>query len=77
MRDKRGKNRVLVERPDGKRPLGRPGRRYDHIKIDLHKVGWGSMAGIVLVLEKARWRALVDAVLKLQVPQNAGNFLVS
>ena len=67
MRDKTGENRVLVGRPGGKRILVRPRRRQE-IKMDLQKVGWGSMAWIVLVLKKARWRALVDAVLKLRVP---------
>jgi len=63
-------------RPDGKRPLGRPRRRWeDNIKMDLQKVGWKGKDWIDLAQDSDRWRALVNVVMNLRVPQNAGNFL--
>ena len=70
--------RVLVGKPEGKRPLVRPRRRWeDNIKMDLQEVGCGGMDWIELVQDRGRWRALVNAVMNLRVPQNAGNFLTS
>jgi hypothetical protein len=66
----------LVGRSEGKRPFGRPRHRWeDNIKIDLQEVVWGGMAWIDLAQDRDRWWALVNAVMNLQVPQNAGNFL--
>jgi hypothetical protein len=63
---------------DGKRPLGRPRRRWeDNIKMDLQDVGCGCLGWIELARDRGRWRALVNAVMNLRVPQNAGNFLTS
>jgi len=56
-------------KPEGKRPLGRPRHRWDYnIKMDFQEVGCGSMDWIGLAEDRDRWRALVNAVMKLRVP---------
>jgi hypothetical protein len=62
--------RALVGKPEGRRPLGRPRRRWeDNIKMDLRKVGWGGgIDWIDLAQDRDRWRALVNAVMNLRVP---------
>jgi hypothetical protein len=69
MEEKRNAYRLLVKKPEGKRPLGRPTRRWvDNIKIDLAEVVWGDVDWIGLAQDKNRWRALVNSVLNHRVP---------
>jgi len=69
MGERRGIYRVLVGKPEGKRPLGRPRHRWeDNIKMDLQEVGWGAIDWIKLVQDRDSWRGLVNAVMNLQVP---------
>jgi hypothetical protein len=59
--------RVLMRKPEGKRPLGIPRRRWeDGIRIDLRKIGWGSIVWIQLARDRDRWRALVNTVMNLR-----------
>jgi hypothetical protein len=67
--DKRNAYRLLVGKPEGKRPLGRPRRRWvDNITMDLGEVGWCDVDWIDLAQDRNRCRALVNSVLNLRVP---------
>ena len=73
MGEGRGVHRVLVGKPEGKRPLGRPRRRWeDNIKMDLQKVGGGCGDWMELAQDRDRWWALVSTVMKLRVPKEQG-----
>jgi hypothetical protein len=65
----RGVYRVLVWRPEGKRPLGRPRRRWeDNIKLDVREIGINGMNWIQLAQDRVQWRAFVNTVMNFRVP---------
>jgi hypothetical protein len=69
MGEQRNAYGILVGKPEGKRPLGRPRRRWvDNIKMDLREIGWDGMDWIDLAQERDQWRALVNTVMNLWVP---------
>jgi hypothetical protein len=77
VRKGRGGYKILVGKPERKRPLGGPKRRReDNIKMDLQDVGWG-MNWIDKAQDRDGWPAVVNGAMNLRVPQSAGNFLVS
>jgi hypothetical protein len=61
--------RILVGKPEGKRPLGRPKCKWvNNIIVDLREIGWDGMDWINLAQDRDQWRALVDTVMNLRVP---------
>ena len=76
MGEGRGVHRVLVGKPEGKRPLGRPRRRWkNNIKMELQEVGGGCGDGMELAQDRKRWRALVSTVWDLRGSIKCGEFL--
>jgi hypothetical protein len=68
MGEKGNTYRILVGKPEGKRPLGRPRRRWeDNIRMDVRDIGWGGMDWIDLAQDRDQWRALVNTVMNLRV----------
>jgi hypothetical protein len=59
---------ILVGKPEGKRPLGRPKRRWEDIRMDLREIEWGGRKWIDLAQDRNQWRALVNTVMNLPVP---------
>jgi len=73
MGEGRGVHRVLVGKPEGKRPLGRPRSKWDNnIKMDLQEVGGGCGDWMELARDREGWPALVSTVMNLRVPQMRG-----
>jgi hypothetical protein len=69
IRERKGVYRVLVGKPERKRPLGRPKPEWEcNIKMDLQEVGFGCMDWIELTQDRGRWRALVNVAMNLRVP---------
>jgi hypothetical protein len=69
MGEKRNARRILVGKSEGRRPLGRPRRRWvENIKMDLRVIGWDGMDWVDLAQDRDQWRALVNTVMNLRVP---------
>jgi hypothetical protein len=69
MWETRNAYRIVVGKPEGKRPLGRPRHKWvDNIKMDLGEIGWDGRDWIELAQDRDQWRALVNTVMNLRVP---------
>jgi hypothetical protein len=69
MRAKRNAYRILVGKPEAKRPLGRPRYRcVNNVKMDLGKIGWDFMDWINMAQDRDQWRTLVNTVINLRIP---------
>jgi hypothetical protein len=68
MGEEKNMYKVLMGKPEGKKPLGRPSRRWeDGIRMDLREIGWGSVDWIQLSQDRDQWRAVVNTVMNLRV----------
>jgi hypothetical protein len=66
--------KILVGRPEGKKPFGSPARRWeDNIKMNLGETGWGGVEKMHLAQDGDQWRAVVDTVMKFRFPKKEGN----
>jgi hypothetical protein len=78
MGEMRNAYKILVGKPEGKRPLGRPRQRWEHnIRIDLRETGWKVVDWVHLLQDRAQWRTPVNTEMNFRVPLKAGNFLTS
>jgi hypothetical protein len=68
MEEVRSAYKILVGRPEGRRPLERPRHRWEDIKMDLWEIGFGDVDWIHWAQDRDRWRALVNTVMNLRVP---------
>jgi hypothetical protein len=76
--EKRNAYRILVGKPEGREPLGRPKRRWvDNIKMALRDIEWNLMDWFNLAQDRDQWKALMNTIMNLRVPSNAGKFLSS
>jgi hypothetical protein len=74
--EKKNEHRILVGKPERKRPLGRPRHMWvDHIKMDLREIEWDGVDWINMAHGRDQWRALVNTILNLGVPKYAVKFL--
>jgi hypothetical protein len=78
MGEMRNVHKIMFRKPEGRRPLGRPIRRWEgDIKMDHRDIGWEVVNWIHLAQDRDQWRTLVTTVINLWIPQKAGNFLTS
>jgi hypothetical protein len=76
MGEKRNAYRILVGKPEGRRPLRRPRLRWvDNINMDLREIGWDGVDWVDLTQDRDQWRALGNTMMNLRLPYNAGKFL--
>jgi hypothetical protein len=76
--EKRNAYRIFIGKPEGNKPLCRQCRRWlDNVKMDIREIGWDGVDWIDLAPGRDQWRALVNTVMNLRVPQNSGKFLSS
>jgi hypothetical protein len=66
--EKRNAYRILVGKSEGKRPLRKPRRKWENIRMDLREIGWGGVYWIDLAQDRDQWRSLVNTTMNLRVP---------
>jgi hypothetical protein len=69
--------KILIGKPEGKRQLRRPRHRWEDTRMEHRKIGWEGVNWMFLVQKRNQWQAFVNAVMNLQVPKKAGNFITS